>query len=232
MDFQPIVMAALIIGFIVLLVRFYFKEHGGNSTFDWPRFVARIGVFSAISAVLYVVPVFSFNLPFLPGFLSIHVDEIPIFVAGFAYGPLSAFMVILVKTVIKLPFTSTLCVGELADLIFSTAFVIPAAIIYKKKRNLKGVAIGFGVSTIIQIVVAMVMNVYAMLPFYMYVMGFTEEALLGMCQAANPAITNLGWPYAFLAVLPLNVIKDAIVIVVTFLVYRSLHVFLRYQKRA
>lgn len=229
MDWHSVLVIVLIAVFAVLLTRFYGREHRSGS-FDWPRFVARIGVFSAIAAVLYVVPVFSINLPFVPGFLALHFDEIPIFVAGFAYGPLSAFMVILVKTVIKLPFTSTLCVGELSDLIFSTVFVIPAAIIYKKHRNLKGVAIGFAVSTVLQVLVAMTMNVYLMLPFYMFVMGFSEESLLAMCQAANPNITDLGWPYAFFAVLPLNLIKDAIVIAATFLIYRSLHVFLRYQR--
>ena len=33
-----------------------------------------------------------------------------------------------------------------------------------------------------------------------------------------------------MAVLPFNLLKDAIVIVVTFLVYRSIHVFLRFNK--
>lgn len=231
MDWHSVISIVLIVAFLVLILHFYMKEHR-TTTFDWPRFVARVAVFSAIASVLYIIPLFSISLPIFPSFLALHFDEIPIFVCGFAYGPLPAFAVILVKTIIKLPFTSTLCVGELSDLLFSTAFVIPAVLIYQKKRNLKGVAIGFAVATLIQVVVAMVMNVYAMLPFYMFVMGFSEEALLAMCQAANPAITNLGWPYAFLAVLPLNLIKDAIVIVVTFIVYRSLHVFLRYQKRA
>lgn len=231
MDWHSVITIVLITVFLVLLARFYMKGHRTGS-FDWPRFVARVGVFSAIAAVLYVVPVFSVNLPIFPSFLALHFDEIPIFVCGFAYGPLPALAVIVVKTLIKLPFTSTLCVGELSDLLFSTAFVMPAVLIYQRRRNLKGVAIGFAIATLIQVVVAMVMNVYAMLPFYMFVMGFSEEALLSMCQAANPAITNLGWPYAFLAVLPLNLIKDAIVIAVTFLVYRSLHLFLRYQKKA
>ncbi len=231
MDYRSIVFIVLLFVFLVLLVRFYAKGHSPKS-FDWPRFIARIGIFSAIAAVLYVVPIFQINLPFFPAFLALHFDEIPIFVAGFAYGPVSAFAIIVVKTIIKLPFTSTLCVGELSDLVFSAAFVIPAALIYKRIRNLKGVAIGFGVATLIQVAVAMLMNVYAMLPFYMFVMGFTEESLLAMCQAANPNITSLGWPYAFYAVLPLNLMKDAIVIVVTFLVYRSLHLFLRYQRKA
>ncbi len=231
MDWHSVASIVLIVAFLVLIILFYLKEHR-SSSFDWPRFVARVAVFSAISAVLYVVPLFQINLPIFPSFLALHFDEIPIFVCGFAYGPVPALAVILVKTVIKLPFTSTLCVGELSDLLFSTAFVLPAVLVYQKKRNLKGVAIGFALATLIQVVVAMVMNVYAMLPFYMFVMGFSEEALLSVCQAANPAITSLGWPYAFLAVLPLNLIKDAIVIVVTFIVYRTLHVFLRYQKQA
>ena len=157
----------------------------------------------------------------MPAFLSLHFDEVPAFIAGFA--------VLVIKTIIKLPFTETLCVGELSDLIFSTAFVVPAAIIYQKKRNLKGVALGFALSTILQLIVSTVLNIYAMLPFYMFVMGFSYEALLSMCQAANPAITSLGWPYGLFAILPLNLIKDAAVIVITFIVYRSIHSLLHFE---
>ena len=77
-------------------------------------------------------------MPIFPSFLEFHFDEIPLFIAGFAYGPLVAFGSILVKTIIKLPFTGTMLVGELSDLLFSTAFVLPSAIIYKKMRNIKG----------------------------------------------------------------------------------------------
>ena len=69
----------LIVAFLVLLLRFYMKEHR-TTTFDWPRFVARVAVFSAIAAVLYVIPLFSINLPIFPSFLALHFDEIPIFV--------------------------------------------------------------------------------------------------------------------------------------------------------
>jgi hypothetical protein len=50
-----------------------------------------------------------------------------------------------------------------------------------------------------------------------------------MCQAANPAITSLGWPYGLFAILPLNLIKDAAVIVITFIVYRSIHSLLHFE---
>lgn len=201
---------------------------------NWTKIIARGAIFGAIATILYVVEIFTIHLPFLPSFMSLHFDEIPIFIAGFAYGPWTALAVIVVKTVIKLPLTSTLGVGELSDLIYSIAFVIPASIIYKKNRTLKGAAIGLGVSFLLQIVVALLMNIYVMLPFYMFVMGLPEGAIIGMCNAANPAILTIvpdwKWGYGLLAVIPLNAIKNTIVVIVTFIVYRSIHKLLRFEK--
>jgi riboflavin transporter len=229
MEFQRWITLGLVLVYAVFFVRAYAQERRRVS-FNWVRFSSRVAVFGAFSAILYVVPVFQIQLPFLPTFLQLHFDEIPAFIAGFAYGPLTGFFVILIKTLIKLPMTSTLGVGELSDLIFSSAFVIPSALIYKKMRNMKGVAIGFAVSTVLQLIVSSVLNVYAMLPFYMTVMGFSYSSLLQACQIVNPAITDLGWTYALFAIFPLNLIKDGIVIVITFLVYRSIHRFLHFEK--
>lgn len=223
----------LAIGFVLVIA--FVKFLGilyPNPKYDVTRFMARVAVFGAISTILYVVPVFQLQLPFLPFFLKIHFDEIPAFIAGFAYGPMAGVAVILIKTIIKLPFTETLCVGELSDLLFSVAFILPTTLIYKKMRNLKGVALGFVVGTICQLIVSTVLNVYAMLPFYLFVMGYDEAWMLSACQAVNPNITSLGWPYGLFAILPLNAIKDASVIVVTFLVYRSIHKILHFDKQS
>lgn len=228
MDYRSICFIILLILLVVFLLKLYFSSYP-RPHFSYSRLAARVGIFGALASVLYVVPVFSISLPFLPPFLSLHFDEVPVFIAAFAYGPWTGMAVLVIKTLIKLPFTSTLCVGELADFLFSAAFILPAAFIYQKKRNLKGVGIGFAVGTICQLVVSMVLNVYAMLPFYMFVMGLSYETILGMCQAVNPAITDLSWPYAFMAVLPLNLIKDAAVIVLTFLIYRSIGRLLHYE---
>ncbi|HOC81106.1 MAG TPA: ECF transporter S component, partial [Bacilli bacterium] len=133
--------------FLIVVLRegksFHFQK------IDLIRFMSRVAIFGALSAILYIVPFLKFPLPFFPSFLEFHFDEIPLFIAGFAYGPFSAFCAIIVKTIIKLPFTSTLTVGEWADLIYSTAFIIPAAIIYQKKRNIKGVILGFIIGFIV-----------------------------------------------------------------------------------
>jgi riboflavin transporter FmnP len=58
----------------------------------------------------------------------------------------------------------------------------------------------------------------------------TYDGLLALCQLANPAIKDLYSGYTLFANLPLNLIKDAIVIAVTFVVYRSIHKLLHYDK--
>jgi riboflavin transporter FmnP len=215
---------------LVVAFLFYGKTHQDHH-FDWVRFISRVAIFGAISTILYIVPVFQIQLPFVPSFLQLHFDEIPAFIAGYAYGPWTAIAVLFIKSVIKLPMSTTLCVGELCDFLYSTAFILPAALIYKKHRNLKGVAWGFLVGTILQLIVSSVMNAWVMLPFYVKVYsGLTMDILLAMCQAVNPAIKNLTWDYILYVNLPFNLIKDGLVLAVTFLVYRSIHKILHFDR--
>lgn len=211
----------------ILTVRVYSRTHP-SQTFDPIRFMARVAIFGGMSAILYIVPIFQIPLPFFPSFLELHFDEIPAFIAGFAYGPWAAFAVIAIKTVFKLPFTHSMLVGELTDLILSSIYVIPAVLIYKRIRNLKGVALAFLISTVLQIISSMLLNVYVMIPFYEYMMGFSESGLLFVINKAIPWIDNVGWSYAFFAVLPFNLMKDAIVVVITFIIYRNIHLVLRF----
>lgn len=198
---------------------------------DSTKYLVRVAIFGAISALLYTVPFLKFPVFFFPSFLEFHFDEVPVFIAGFAYGPLSALGVLLIKTIIKLPFTSTLCVGELSDFIFSAAFVLPAAIIYKRKRNFKGALFGILIGGILQLVVSLIGNIYVMVPFYLFVFNMSSDQLLAICQLANPAIKDIGWTYGLIAVLPFNVIKNAAIIILTILVYKSTHTFIdKFQK--
>ena len=190
------------------------------------KFVAVTGIFGALAAILYCVPIFTFKLPFLPSFLTIHLDEIPIIIVGFMYGPLSSIMVTLIKTLIKLPMSTTACVGELGDFVFTLVFVLPCAILYEKRRKLSSVFIGFGASFVLQIVIAMIVNVYVMIPFYSFFYHVSKEKILGWCQAVNPSIKDVGWSYAFFAVLPMNAIKNGIVIAATLLLYKRLHILI------
>ena len=74
---------------LVVAFLFYGKTHQDHH-FDWVRFISRVAIFGAISTILYIVPVFQIQLPFVPSFLQLHFDEIPAFIAGYAYGPWSS----------------------------------------------------------------------------------------------------------------------------------------------
>ena len=152
------VLFALMIVAVILLVFFSirsFKKKKVNPS----KFIAVTGIFAALSVLLYVV-IPDFGLGFTPFWLKVHLDEIPMFLAGYMYGPLSAIMINLTKTLIKLPMSSTACVGEIGDFIFSLIFVIPAVILYEKRRKLSSVFIGTGISTAAHIIFAMIFNGY------------------------------------------------------------------------
>ena len=222
MDYRGIIsIAVMAMVFIWLFAKNASKKHVISA-----KFITRSAVFAAISIILYIVPAFNIALPIFPAFLKIHIDEVPVFIAGFAYGPLSAVFILIVKTLAKLPMTGTGGVGELADLIYSAAFIIPAAIIYKKHKTIKGALISLGVGTVCQLLVSCFVTTFLILKFYIFVMGMSEGMILGMCQAINPHITNLQWPFMLFVALPFNAMKDGIVIVVTMLLYKRLHRFI------
>ena len=150
------------------------------------------------------------------------------FLTGYMYGPLSAIMVNLVKTLIKMPMTTTACIGEIGDFVFSLIFVIPAVLLYEKRRKLSSVFIGVGISTFAHVIFAMIFNVYVLVPFYSNVMGYPLVALEAMCSKVVPAVSgeNWVWMYALIMVVPMNLIKDAIVFLVVLLLYKRLHILI------
>lgn len=213
------------IAFVILFLIALFinkNEHKAkeNGKFDLTKFIARVGIFGAISTILYTIPFLKFAIPGFPSFLEIHFDEIPAFIAGFAYGPLTGFFVILLKTLIKLPISNTVLVGELSDLVFSTAFILPATLIYKNNRKIKGALIGLGVGFVCQVIVATLLNVYLSIPFYVEFYGVPLDTLLSVYKD-NP-IGDIKWAYALVAVVPFNLIKNSIVVVITILIYKPL----------
>lgn len=177
------------------------------------RFIVRAGIFSALAIVLYLL--FKFiEIPLFAPFLKLHVDEVPIFIASFAYGPLMGVVIIVVKTLISLIFTNPAVpfIGEFADLVYSLAFILPGAFIYKRNRNMKGVIIGFAVGFVSEIVVSFFMNWFVMIPLYMEITELDDVLIKDIVNA-----------YCLPAVLPFNAIKNAIVIAITLPTYKSLH---------
>ena len=215
--------AAAVVILILIISYFDYKDKKINPI----KFMTVTGIFSALAVILYVV-IPDFGLGFTPPWLKVHLDEIPMLLVGFMYGPAAALVVDLIKTLVKLPFTTTACVGEIGDFLFSIVFVLPAVIIYQRKRKLSSVFIGLGISTACHIVFAAIMNVYFMVPFYSMFYNMPMEVLEGLCSKIIPIVQgeNWVWMYALVMVIPMNLIKDAMVIVVVLLLYKRLHILI------
>lgn len=186
-------------------------------------YVSKTAIFGGLAAILYCVPGLQFNVPFAPPFMSIHLDDIPILLSSFAYGPLLGFFEILLRTLIKLPMTSSNCAGELGDMMFSLALVIPATLIYKKDRTIKGALIGAGVGLLSTLFFSTVVNLYTIFPLFKQVYGMND----GDVANAFNAIFNWGLTSDYdiriaILLLPFNLLKNGIVIVATFIAYKPL----------
>lgn len=226
MDNDSLTRLVVTISLFIIAIAFSLSKFLKKRDVMTSRFIAKTAVFAAISIILYIVPIFNLSLPIFPFFLKIHFDEIPALIAGMAYGPLSGVLIIVIKTIVKLPMTSTLGVGELADLLYSIAFVLPAALIYRKHRHIQGAVCALGIATIVQLIVSSFVTSFAIINFYIFVMRWDEVRIIDACRAVNPSVNSLGWPFFFMIALPFNALKDAMVVVITFLLYKRLHTFI------
>ena len=191
-------------------------------------YIAKIAILSALAFVLYMYC--KFKLPFMfPAFLEMQFSELPAILAGFSLGPVAGSLVIIIKCLIKFPFTSTAFVGEIMDMIIGLFYVLPASLVYMKKKTKKSALIGLAVGTAVSVVAAMLFNRVVAIPFYSKVRGF--EGIVGMCSALYPNITteNFYNYYIFLAVLPFNLLRMLVVSLVTFFVYKRLSKILHWE---
>ena len=187
-------------------------------------YISRTAIFGGIAAILYCVPGLQFSLPGVaPSFMSIHLEDIPILLSSFAYGPLLGVFEIILKTLIKLPFSSTLCVGELGDFIFSLALILPASVIYKNNRTLKGAIIGTIVGFLTNLFFSTIVNLYTIFPLYKIVLGGDEGFISDMFNGLfGWEIKNDYDPVIAVMLIPFNLIKNTIVVLATFICYKPL----------
>lgn len=184
-------------------------------------YITKVAIFSALSIILYFVP--KFPLPFLfPSFLDVQFSNLPAFIGGFVLGPVGGTIIVVVRTLIKLPFSGTAGVGELADLVIGVSSVLVSSLIYKYTKTKKGGIIGLICGTLTWVAVALLANGTFLINFYKEAFGI--DMVIGMCKSVFPNITEANFMklYLFGAILPFNLMLASIVSLVTFFVYKRI----------
>ena len=175
-----------------------------NST----RKLVLAAMFAAL-AYIVTVAVPHIHLVAAAPFLSYDTKDVILAICGFTLGPVAAAMTAAVVSFLEmLTVSGTGPIGFVMNLLSSAAFILPAAILYRRRRTLRGAAAGLVVSVITAVVTMLLWN-YFITPLYMGVPRETVAAML------LPAF------------LPFNLIKAALNAAITMLVYKPISRALR-----
>ena len=155
-------------------------------------------------------------------------SALPDLIGGFVLGPVGAVEIIAVKVLLKLVFkgTSSMFTGEVQKFLLCTAYALPAVLYYQKHRTKRGAAIGLVLGTICGVIVAVLTNVFLIFPAYMALYGMDWAAIVQMCTAVNPWITNVPTMVAF-SIVPFNVISFSVTSILAMLLYKKISVPLK-----
>mgnify|MGYP003297090946 CR=1 FL=1 len=179
-----------------------------------------LGIFGALSTILYFI---KFPLPIFVSFLKIQFSNIPVLLGSFMFGPLEGIVVALIRTMIKLPFSDTLCVGELQDLIISIAISCITGIIYKKNRTKKNAIISLVLASIAWVFISVVSNAFITIPLYIkFMFNGNDQVLIDAISVVikNVNKENYMIKYLMLSCLPFNALLSVLVSLITFLIYK------------
>lgn len=197
------------------------KEKYNNKT----RKMVEIAMLAAIATVLMF---FEFPLPFVPPFYKIDLSELPALVGGFAFGPISAVLIEMIKVLLHIVTrgTQTMWVGEIANFVIGCSLVLPASILYKKQKSKQQAVLAMSIGTIIMSVFGSVFNAYVLLPAYAKMYGIQIETVIKMGTQINSRINNL-FSFVVFAIVPFNLLKGTFVSLITIIIYKKIRMILK-----
>lgn len=183
------------------------------------RRVSIIGICAALATVLHML---DFPLPFLaPTFYKLDFSEVPVLLAGFYLGPSATVACEGIKILLKLLLksTSTAFVGDFANFVVGCCFVLPATLIYHLHKSKRSAIVGLAVGTVCMAVFGSAFNAVYLLPKFSELFHMPLDKIIAMGTDIFPGVNNVG-TFVFFCVAPLNILKGAVVSVLTMLLYK------------
>ena len=184
-----------------------------------------VGLFGALSAILMM---FKIPLFFAPAFMKLDFAELPCILGGFMFGPIPGFAIVCVKLLLNVLIngSDSMYVGEISNLLLSSTYVLTASLLYRGHKSKKRAASALLVSVLVTSIVSVLSNTFFTFPAYATVYGLSMESIVGMAGAINPLVKDVPTMMIF-SVFPFNIVKFGIVSLITFLVYKKLHIFIK-----
>lgn len=180
-----------------------------------------------LGAVGFILMVIEISVPIMPVFIKLDFSELPALLASFAYGPIYAVAVCLIKNLLHLFVTNTAGVGELANFLMGIFFVVPAGLIYRKIKSRKGALIGSVVGSAVMGLACVLINYFITYPIY-YKLLMPENVILSLYQAILPSVDSI-FKSLLIFNLPFTFVKGVLVSIICFLIYKKLSPILKKQ---
>lgn len=164
---------------------------------------------SILSAFAFVFMLIEVPLPFFASFLKLDISDLPALFGAFAMGPSAGIIIELLKNVLHgITKTDSAWIGELANFIVGSAFVLVAGFIYRFKKNRAHALVGLFAGTIAMAAAAALGNSYIFLPLYQKVLGWPMPQSMVI--------------FIVYSIVPFNLFKGAVLSIIAFLSYKKL----------
>lgn len=180
------------------------NSKGESRTSEQLKKMTALAMMSAIAFLVVAV----IRIPVVL-FLKYEPKDVIIMLGGFIFGPASAFIISLISSVVEMITVSeTGILGCTMNVISSCSFACTAAFVYKRKKKFGSAIRGMAIGYILMVICMMLWN-YLVTPIYM---GYPREAV---AELLIPVF------------LPFNLIKGALNIGFTLLLYKPIIITLR-----
>lgn len=182
-------------------------------------------VTAMLSAVAFALMFFEFSIPFLvPSFIQMDLSELPALIGAFAMGPWYGVIICLIKNLIHLLITTTGGVGELSNFILGAAFVLPAGLIYQRKKTKKNAVIGSVLGAAFMALLSVASNYFIVYPVYTAFLPM--DTILAMYQEILPSADTL-LKCLVIFNMPFTFVKGMLSVIITLLIYKHISLIIK-----
>ena len=190
------------------------------------RNLVKVGILAAMSFILMF---FQFPIPVAPPFMKVDLADVPALIGGFSMGPVYGVLIQLIKNILNLSKTSNYGVGEISNFVVGGLFVFVSASIYKRNKTKKNATIAMICGVLVMSLAATLSNAFVIFPLYGKAMGVDMGAFVAMANKTN-ALVKSYFTMMIFAIVPFNLIKGFIEILVTKLLYKHVSGILHDRK--
>ncbi len=177
-----------------------------NKKFFSMKKLVTLALFVAIS---YVISFISFPIFPAAPYMKLDFGNVFILLPALLFGPVEGVVICLIKELLSLINTSSGGVGEIANFIMTSSYILIPAIAYRYKKGIASVICSLGGACILGTAVAAITNRLIVFPLY-------------MGDSAPQVFASVFW-----IVIAFNLIKTVSISILSFAMYKRLSEFLK-----